>query len=159
SVVDEAPQEISVTFNESVTPSDEGTSLRNADGEKIPVDVAAADKSVVITPTEDLEDGTQLVGWRVTSDDGHPISGAFTFSIGSETEVTADVEDSDDDGSLTVSILLWLLRGLLYVGVLLSAGLLLFERCFVPRGTPLTKAFNSAAVFPVEQSKIGRAHV
>jgi len=144
SVVDEAPQEISVTFNESVTPSDEGTSLRNADGEKIPVDVAAADKSVVITPTEDLEDGTHLVGWRVTSDDGHPISGAFTFSIGSETEVTAGVEDSDDDGSLTVSILLWLLRGLLYVGALLSAGLLLFERCFVPRGTPLTKAFNSA---------------
>lgn len=144
SVVDEAPQEISVTFNEPVTPSDEGTSLRSADGEVIPVDVAAADKSLVITPSEDLEEGTHLVGWRVTSDDGHPISGAFTFSIGAETEITADVDDSGDDGSLAVSILLWVLRGLLYIGALLSAGLLLFERCFVPRGTPLTTAFNSA---------------
>jgi copper transport protein len=33
-------------------------------------------------PLPDLEDGSYVVTWRVTSADAHPISGAFTFQIG-----------------------------------------------------------------------------
>ena len=29
-----------------------------------------------------LKDGTYVVAWRVTSADSHPVSGAFSFSIG-----------------------------------------------------------------------------
>ena len=44
--------------------------------------VRAADQSVVITLPDDLPRGTQVVSYRVVSQDGHPVAGSLVFSIG-----------------------------------------------------------------------------
>ena len=42
----------------------------------------AADQSVVIALPDDLPRGTQIVSYRVVSQDGHPVAGSLVFSIG-----------------------------------------------------------------------------
>ncbi len=44
-----------------------------------------------MTLRDGLADGTYTVAWRVVSADSHPISGAFTFSIGKPSTTTAAV--------------------------------------------------------------------
>lgn len=52
---------------------------------------------------EELVDGDYQVTWRVTSSDGHPISGTIDFSIADETSSRAGDRDeaaaTDDDGA------------------------------------------------------------
>lgn len=47
----------------------------------------------MLSPKNELPDklaqGTYMVSWRVVSADGHPISGAFTFSIGKPSATSA----------------------------------------------------------------------
>ncbi|NBS28116.1 MAG: copper resistance protein CopC [Actinobacteria bacterium] len=37
-----------------------------------------------------LDDGTYVVVWRVTSSDGHPVQGSFTFVVGEATSTVGD---------------------------------------------------------------------
>jgi copper transport protein len=86
-VLESAPEAVTVEFNQPVTPVDAATGVVAPDGTR---------SDTAVTPSEDGssmsiafdggQEGTYLVGYRVVSDDGHPVSGTFTFSIGTETE-------------------------------------------------------------------------
>ncbi|MGN6250201.1 MAG: copper resistance CopC/CopD family protein [Marmoricola sp.] len=75
-------------------------------------------------------EGTYLVSWRVVSADSHPISGAFTFSVGHASRApTAPAVRPDT----TVSVLLGAFRWLGYAGIaLLLGGVALLLRCWPP---------------------------
>ena len=104
-VLDEAPDEVLMVFDESVD-------LRL--GEVRLLDGSGADVSGVGEPEHpngdgtrvtatvpDLVDGSYIVSWKVVSDDGHPIAGAFTFQIGDVNDLQAGVLASIDRSSDT----------------------------------------------------------
>lgn len=84
SVVAEAPKMVQLRFNESVAPA--VVNLIDATGRKrADIAVKAVDQSILVTLPEHLPRGTQVVSYRVISQDGHPVGGSLIFSIGSAT--------------------------------------------------------------------------
>ena len=70
-------------FNESVAPA--VASLIDAAGKAHDVTMRAVDQSVEIALPDELPRGTQVLSYRVVSQDGHPVAGSLVFSIGAVT--------------------------------------------------------------------------
>ncbi len=80
-----APTQVIMTFDEPVEPRFAVISVTDAEGRQHAVGApftppGAADS--VATDVHDLPSGWYLVYWRVISEDGHPVRGAFTFAVG-----------------------------------------------------------------------------
>ncbi|WP_457031712.1 copper resistance CopC/CopD family protein [Kitasatospora sp. P5_F3] len=96
SVVPSAPSAVTLTFSEGVTLSADSVRVLDPAGKQVDAgDTGRADgkgDTARVTLRTGLADGTYTVAWRAVSDDSHPVSGAFTFSIGapSATVVPAD---------------------------------------------------------------------
>ncbi len=50
-----------------------------------------SDDSTVVVALSTLDDGSYVVDWHVVSADSHPVSGAFTFSVGKATSDEAAI--------------------------------------------------------------------
>ena len=115
-VLAQAPKTVELRFNESVTAG--AVNLIDAAG-KLRSDAVVTAKgdaiSVVLPP--DLPKGTQIVSYRVISEDGHPVSGSVTFSIGEPT--TNRAPEAADVG---ITILIWLTRIGVYLGLFAGIG-------------------------------------
>lgn len=86
SVVETAPRHITLTFTESVGLLDDSFRVYSPDNHRVELGEpqhadGASDTARAALPTG-LADGTYTVAWRVVSADSHPVSGAFTFSLG-----------------------------------------------------------------------------
>ena len=114
SVVVQPPKMLQLRFNEAVTPA--VVSLIDAAGKTRDVTARAIDQAVVVTLPDDLPDGTQVVSYRVVSQDGHPVAGSLIFSIG---VVTGGAQPA---GSIVVPVLIWLFRIGLYLGLFVGVG-------------------------------------
>ncbi|MFL6791644.1 MAG: copper resistance CopC/CopD family protein [Bradyrhizobium sp.] len=113
SVLAHAPKAVQLHFNESVTPA--VVSLIDAKGRARDVATRAADQSVFVTLPDSLPRGTQVLSYRVVSQDGHPVAGSLVFSIGAVTGA------SQENGS-SVSGLVWLARIGVYLGLFAGVG-------------------------------------
>lgn len=82
SVVATLPDEITLTFNEPVRLESGGITAFDANGDEWSVEAKSSDNLVLVTPVDDPGDGTVVISWKVTSEDGHVVSGAVHFSIG-----------------------------------------------------------------------------
>src|SRR5215813_931845 len=84
SVLAEVPKRVELRFSESVTAG--AVNLIDATG-KLRGDAAidASADSIVVTPPQGLPRGTSIINYRVISEDGHPITGSVTFSVGAPT--------------------------------------------------------------------------
>ena len=72
-----------MTFTESVNLVDDGIRLVDQVGATVPTLDPTVDGRTVIWPMPaDLSDGPYVVTWRVVSSDGHPVSGASSFGVG-----------------------------------------------------------------------------
>ncbi len=87
--VDAPPEEVVLRFDERVTP--QSVRVLGADGR----DVTAArahlrvgDERRVVLSLPRLKAGAYVAAWRVVSDDGHPLRGAFTFRVGGQGDRT-----------------------------------------------------------------------
>ena len=111
----------------AVSLTDQGIRVFDAQGEPVSADATSADTVVTADLPDELDDGTYVVTYRVVSADGHPIAGSLTFSIGapSETVVPPDVGDADPTRSMKAAV--GIVQGLGYVGLLLAAGLVVFQ--------------------------------
>jgi copper transport protein len=85
--------------------------------------------NVVELALPELEDGSYAVTWRVTSEDAHPITGAFTFQIGNagnasspETQALAERLLGAESGDQLVGAVYGITRGLLFAGLALMLG-------------------------------------
>lgn len=94
SVLEEAPTQIELDFDDAVDADLAALELFDAAGEPLSLGAvtALADDIVAAEVDTALADGLYAVRWRVTSLDGHRIDGAFTFQIG-----TAAVSNGADD--------------------------------------------------------------
>jgi len=114
SVVTEAPKTVVLRFNEAVAPT--AVSLLDAAGKPRDVTIRAVDQSVMVTLPADLPQGTQVVSYRVVSQDGHPVAGSLLFSIGVVTGSAAPAGDG------VLHALIWLARLGLYLGLFAGVG-------------------------------------
>ncbi|MFD9192791.1 copper resistance CopC/CopD family protein [Streptomyces phaeochromogenes] len=94
-VLKSAPKQVTMTFTESVGITDDSLRVLSPENRRVnagDTEHASGRSDSVRVPLDDgLADGTYTVAWRVVSADSHPISGAFTFSIGKPSETTASV--------------------------------------------------------------------
>jgi copper transport protein len=77
------PTEVQMTFTESVNLIDGGIRLVDGAGATVPTPDPTVDGHTVTWPMPaDLPEGAYVVTWRVVSSDGHPVSGASSFGVG-----------------------------------------------------------------------------
>ncbi|MFF0725133.1 copper resistance CopC/CopD family protein [Streptomyces sp. NPDC004134] len=101
SVVQEAPQAVTLDFSEGVQLADDAIRVLDPDGNDVTkggaahVDGNAKTATTALRPG--LPDGTFTVVWKTVSADSHPISGAFTFSVGKPSKTTVAVSEAGED--------------------------------------------------------------
>ena len=80
-VISEAPASIILTFNEQLLDDADSISLNAADGTNVVSTRVKPDGSTVELPwPADLPAGEYQVAYRVVSADGHPVTGAISFT-------------------------------------------------------------------------------
>ena len=83
-VLEAAPDRIGFTFSESVLGVPDGVKVFDAQGEPVESSSAVSGRQLDVTLAEEVGDGTLVVVWRVVSEDGHPITGSLSFSVGAQ---------------------------------------------------------------------------
>ena len=125
SLVQTAPQQVTLQFSEDVAVQPDGVRVLDADAGRVEAGQAKAAGNTVTVPLKSsVPDGSYVVAWRVISADGHPVRGAFNFSIGSRTtlrtglanDAFANSADRRDDVSGAV------LRAIAYIAILATSG-------------------------------------
>ncbi|AYC40171.1 copper resistance CopC/CopD family protein [Streptomyces griseorubiginosus] len=107
-VLKSAPRSITLTFTESVGLLDDSFRVLTPKGERLKTGEAAhgaggSDTASVTLPAK-LAQGTYTVAWRVVSADSHPVSGAFTFSVGKPSPATVVVDTGPTENPATESL-------------------------------------------------------
>ncbi|MFF5518414.1 copper resistance CopC/CopD family protein [Streptomyces coeruleorubidus] len=105
SVVQRAPRHLTLTFTESVGLLDDSFRVFGPDQRRVRTGEAQhadgrSDTARVGLPGK-LAQGTYTVAWRVVSADSHPVSGAFTFSVGKRSATSAQIDTGPDEDPLT----------------------------------------------------------
>ncbi|MEU2835740.1 copper resistance protein CopC [Streptomyces sp. NPDC007076] len=126
-VVATAPKEVTLTFSEQVALGDDSIRILDPNGKR--ADTAAAPRDLQSGSTvkygvslhSGLPDGTYTVAWQAVSADSHPVSGAFTFSVGAPSK-TAVVLPTEEAGGGLVGTLYGIARYAAYAGFVLLAG-------------------------------------
>ncbi|MGW5577806.1 copper resistance CopC/CopD family protein [Micromonospora chokoriensis] len=123
SVVPSGPSEVVLTFSESVRKVPGKIRIIAPDGSRADRGEPAFDNTVVTIPVSpDAGRGTYLVSFRVISADSHPVSGAFTYSVGAPSTPPADSGEDDSRADPVVSTAVKVARFLGYAGLVLLVG-------------------------------------
>ncbi|MCU1358390.1 MAG: Copper resistance protein CopC [Acidimicrobiales bacterium] len=127
SVLKAAPSSVSLQFSESVSVRSDGVRVVDATSRRVDRSKAEGSGNRVTVPLGKLATGSYLVSWRVISADGHPVRGAFTFSVGRQTTLGSGLAEQAFAGSADrhFEIAAGVFRVLAYVGGLAAAGLVL----------------------------------
>ncbi|MDG4828621.1 copper resistance protein CopC [Solwaraspora sp. WMMD1047] len=131
-VLPATPETVTLYFNEAVEVRDGGVRLLDASGTELDAEARAVDSTVVLTPPDNLADGTYLVSWRVVSADSHPVAGGFSFSVGAPSAGTVAIPETEPGSGLRV--LRPVTETVAYLGVLGGTGLMIFGLTLAPVG-------------------------
>ncbi|WP_307856631.1 copper resistance protein CopC [Catenulispora pinistramenti] len=138
-VVATAPTVVSVRFDEPVQMQFGALRVFSPTGSRVdegsPSHPTGHSDTVEVALTSGLGHGTYTVAWHVISADSHPVSGAFTFSVGSSSATSVSQDTLNAGGSKTVGVLYGIARGVAYGGFALivgATGFLLY--CWPPGG-------------------------
>ncbi|AQW51949.1 copper resistance CopC/CopD family protein [Streptomyces violaceusniger] len=119
SVVRTAPREVTLNFSEGVLLSGDSVRVLDPKGKRVDTGktahVGGKSSTAAAGLHSGLPDGTYTVAWKAVSEDSHPVSGAFTFSIGAPSKTTAKVPTGEASDS-TVSTLYGIGRYAAYGG-------------------------------------------
>ncbi|WBB57431.1 copper resistance protein CopC [Verrucosispora sp. WMMD573] len=132
-VVPAAPAEVVLTFSETVRKVPDRIRVIAPDGSRADQGEPTFAGSVVNIPVDTGRgNGTYLVTYRVISADSHPVSGAFTYSVGAPSEPPVD---SGDDGRANpvVGTAVKVAKFIGYAGLLLAIGPALVLALLWPR--------------------------
>ncbi|MBT2509769.1 copper resistance protein CopC/CopD [Streptomyces sp. ISL-98] len=125
-VVATAPKNITLTFSEQIALGDDSIRVLEPSGKRADTGELRnmCSGNVVkygVQLHSGLPDGTYTVAWQAVSADSHPISGAFTFSIGAPSKTTVEVPEQAAGGGL-VGTLYGIARYTSYAGFILLVG-------------------------------------
>ena len=122
-VLESAPRTVQMRFSEPVELGAGSLRLLDAAGRELrmakPVHAGGDPATAELTLPEGLGRGTYVVSWRVTSADSHPVSGAFSFSVGRPSEV---VLVGAGGPRRAVEALDAVARGVAFLGLALAVG-------------------------------------
>jgi copper transport protein len=112
SVVPKQPEQVSATFDEPIHMTTSSLEVYSPDGDRADDgDTTLANpEEIAVTLLPGLGNGTYTAVWHVISEDTHPVSGEFTFSIGapSATHVPALEVSPNNVVSAAFSAIRWL---------------------------------------------------
>ncbi|MCZ4513836.1 copper resistance protein CopC [Streptomyces sp. ActVer] len=141
SVLKTAPKQVTLAFTEAVNLSDGSLRVLSPKNERAdrgaPTHLGGKGNTARVMLRGKLSEGTYTVSWRVVSADSHPISGAFTFSIGQQSATTAVVPTESPDDT-AVSRLYGFFRYVAYGGLALLIGVAVFPLLCWPAGARLS---------------------
>ena len=127
--VDRPPAHVSLVYSEAVEPRFAIVSVTDADGAQETTGAPARSASSpdeIDVPLRPLRQGWYLVFWRVISQDGHPVRGAFTFAVGPNPGPAPEfVVPSLSETAVTPSLVA--LRWLVFMSALAAIGLLVLR--------------------------------
>ncbi|MFE3266134.1 copper resistance CopC/CopD family protein [Streptomyces sp. NPDC059215] len=122
-VVTQAPDQVSLTFSEKVAMSDGAVRVLDPKGKRVdtgkPFEADGTTYGVKLH--SGLPDGTFTVTYQVVSADSHPVSGAFTFSIGAPSQTSVALSGTEAGGGV-VGTLYDIGRYVSYAGFILLVG-------------------------------------
>ncbi|MFE2017985.1 copper resistance CopC/CopD family protein [Streptomyces sp. NPDC059499] len=125
SVVATAPKEVTLNFSEQIAMGEDSIRVLDPSGKRAdtgsPRELRNGTVQYGITLHSGLPDGTYTVAWQAVSADSHPVSGAFTFSVGAPSQTTVALP-SDGAGGGLVGTLYGIARYAAYAGFILLAG-------------------------------------
>jgi len=139
-----SPRSVSLRFNEPVEASLGAIRVYTGDRSRVVTGSPThpdGDQSQVAVSTPKLDDGTYVVTWRVISADSHPVEGAYTFQVGEKATLSdrnargiAASLLAATGGSKTVGVVYGIDRALLFAGLALLIGGVVFLVAVWPRG-------------------------
>ncbi len=159
--LDRAPEQIELRFSENVTAG--AGSVRVFDGRGREVqkgDPRADGDRVGIDLLGNLPDGGYTATYRVISADSHPVSGGFSFTIGSGgpgAQSVGRLLETSQSGPVTATAL-GTARAVQYAAIVLALGALLFFALCWPKGVdsaPVSRLLLVAAVAGVLSAVAG----
>jgi copper transport protein len=124
-VLDRPPPEIALTFDEPVEIPLGSVRLFDCAGARVDAGEprhAPGSDEVVVAAVPDLAEDTYRVTWRVLSADAHPISGAFSFTVGAGAAPAECAVAGESGAGPTIGTLFWLARVLVFAGLALLIG-------------------------------------
>jgi copper transport protein len=117
------PREVTLKWSESVDLGSHAVRLLDSSGSEVKTAAAkhgpGGAATAVLALPPGLAEGTYVVAWRVVSSDSHPVSGAFSFSVGTPSQV---VFDAGGSSSATVRTIDAFGRGIAFLGLALALG-------------------------------------
>ncbi|MGW7342968.1 copper resistance CopC/CopD family protein [Streptomyces sp. NPDC054854] len=148
-VLKTAPRQVTLTFTESVSFSDDSVRVLSPDNERAnprPAQHAdGKDNTARVELSETLPQGTYTVAWRVVSADGHPISGAFVFSVGKPSGTAAVVATGSPEDT-AAGRLYGFFRYVAYSGLALLVGAVAFVLVCWPTSAAVRRVRRLPAV-------------
>ncbi|MEU7330655.1 copper resistance CopC/CopD family protein [Streptomyces parvus] len=126
-VVDTAPEQVTLSFSEAIALGDDSIRVLDPSGKRADTQAEPRDLSeggtvrYGVSLHSGLPDGTYTVAWQAISADSHPISGAFTFSVGAPSETTVALP-SQEAGGGPVGVVYDIARYTAYGGFVLLVG-------------------------------------
>ncbi|WP_240434868.1 copper resistance protein CopC [Streptomyces sp. YIM 130001] len=141
SVVEQAPEQVELSFSEKVALSKGSIRVldpagKRADKGTISDLSSGSDVRYATALKPGLPDGTYTVAWQAVSADSHPVSGAFTFSIGAASDTSVALPDTEAGGGV-VGTLYGAARYVAYAGFAVLVGGAAFLLICWPRGAGL----------------------
>jgi copper transport protein len=138
SVVEQAPTDVTLVYDEAVGIQNGAVKVLAPDGSRVDTGEATTgdDGRAVTAPLQPgLAEGTYTILWRVLSEDSHSIFGASTFSVGQPSATVAGAAAAAEaGGGEAAKRLLGVGRFLLYAGLVLLLGGLAFLVTLWPSG-------------------------
>ena len=147
------PAQITLTFNQNVLGLGSAVQVTGPSGSVAdgPPTVVNNQLQQAIQPGSGAGDYTVL--WRVTSADGHPISGRFAFSAAAGSAGSDAAAGSGGSGAESGGLAIWVLLGC--VAVVLAGGVFLIAR---RSGPSQTADDESPAEDPADDVKVREKH-
>ncbi|ADB33217.1 copper resistance protein CopC [Kribbella flavida DSM 17836] len=140
-----APGRVLFTFDEAVRAVPDGVQVFDSGGGLVEAAATVRGAELRVSPSKPLGKGTTVIVWRVVSEDGHPIGGSLTFSVGAATAGVTP-PPGEPGGTPEVPWALTLARWVGYLGLLLAGGLVAFSALFIPADPKAGRARRLLAV-------------
>ncbi|MFG3708530.1 copper resistance CopC/CopD family protein [Micromonospora sp. NPDC047670] len=136
-VVPSGPTEVVLTFSESVRKVPGKIRVIAPDGSRADRGEPTFSGGVVTVPVDSAGGrGTYLVSYRVISADSHPVSGAFTYSVGAPSTPPVDTGEDDSRADPVVGNAVKAAKYVGYAGLLLLVGPAMVLAALWPRRLP-----------------------
>lgn len=149
SVLAVQPAVIAAQFDESVGVSADSLRVFSPTGQRVDNGTTAhgaQDNIITISLRSGLANGTYTAAWHVISADSHPVSGAFSFSIGAPSKTSVNPTSIVTRASTFQGVAYGVARWAAYLSFALLAGTIVFLALCWPKGATARGSFRMIVI-------------